>query len=721
MLLDSNCDGERSSQTTTHSHARIFVGMMSMDKYLNSRVKAAVDTWMKRAEITVAVFANNNGTLNSRNERVTILENGVPVIQLAGVTDYVYPPQKKSFAMLNYLYAEHINDYDWFVRLDDDAFVNGEYLNLLLNSINSSKPFYLGGVGFGKHQEDYMEYDENYCMGGPGMVFSRGLLRKIGPKLSDCLLNLLTEHEDLELGRCVFKLGGVKCATNWQMRELFFQNFYKGGYAPNIKHISPHKIDTGVIFHANKEPEYQYNFQKLLLQRRIVLKLDYISHRQKEIRRVTWPEKDTENPAVNVNENIRWSALVGDTSFGSSERVLSRGTHSTLKARLAANTMEFIRSMENNRDVPHGKLSSVKHLHSYRTLNGNLSMDIISWFEGSYQPSSTAYADLNYPTRTLNVHQRQYICNSVHFLHEPYEVNVSAVNNRTIERYLWLSLMPSSSIPSKPLRSEDDTTINFVTTLSGRASNFLRFIENFETTFLKRGENVNLFVTLFEQSANSAAFATEIIENLQQKYLELKLQILLLNTTFKFSRGVGLQAASKQINNPNEILFFCDIDLIFRPEILTRIRRNVQQGHRVYYPVFFSQYDPKIVYADKGSPLSHFHFDDISGFWRYFSFGMFAIYKSDFEKTGGFDTSIHGWGLEDLKMVAEVQKAGLDIFQSTEPAQVHIYHDKFCDPKTTPKQFEDCKKSRATHFGSKSFLYFLYKFSSNLANELGHS
>lgn len=43
-------------------------------------------------------------------------------------------------------------------------------------------------------------------MGGPGVLFSRETLRQVGPKLENCLTNLLTTHEDVELGRCVRSL-----------------------------------------------------------------------------------------------------------------------------------------------------------------------------------------------------------------------------------------------------------------------------------------------------------------------------------------------------------------------------------------------------------------------------------------------------------------------------------------------------------------------------------
>jgi len=59
--------------------------------------------------------------------------------------------------------------------------------------------------------------------------------------------------------------------------------------------------------------------------------------------------------------------------------------------------------------------------------------------------------------------------------------------------------------------------------------------------------------------------------------------------------------------------------------------------------------------------------------------------------------------------VNAIIERGYAVFKSNEPAQVHVYHDKYCDPTLTEKQVESCKKSRASHFGSRQQLYKLWK------------
>ena len=126
----------------------------------------------------------------------------------------------------------------------------------------------------------------------------------------------------------------------------------------------------------------------------------------------------------------------------------------------------------------------------------------------------------------------------------------------------------------------------------------------------------------------------------------------------EFSRGAGLQLAAESVTRDDsrsgEVLFFCDVDLVFTRDILSHIRRNTVVGRQVYYPVFFSQYDPALVYAQRARPQSPFSFDELDGFWRYFSYGMVALYSSDFARTPGFDLTIRGWGLEDVHLVSLV-------------------------------------------------------------------
>lgn len=96
----------------------------------------------------------------------------------------------------------------------------GEKLELFLRSLNSSKPLYLGQTGLGTTEELgklALEPGENFCMGGPGMIFSREVLRRMVPHIGSCLREMYTTHEDVEIGRCVRRFGGTQCVWSYEV------------------------------------------------------------------------------------------------------------------------------------------------------------------------------------------------------------------------------------------------------------------------------------------------------------------------------------------------------------------------------------------------------------------------------------------------------------------------------------------------------------------------
>ena len=54
---------------------------------------------------------------------------------------------------------------------------------------------------------------------------SKELLRMLSPHLNNCLKKLMTEHEDLELGRCIQEKLGISCIRSYEANRLFKQNY----------------------------------------------------------------------------------------------------------------------------------------------------------------------------------------------------------------------------------------------------------------------------------------------------------------------------------------------------------------------------------------------------------------------------------------------------------------------------------------------------------------
>lgn len=104
----------------------------------------------------------------------------------------------------------------------------GDKLEEFLRSLNSSKPLYLGQTGLGNIEELGklgLEPGENFCMGGPGMIFSREVLRRMVPHIGECLREMYTTHEDVEVGRCVRRFGGTQCVWSYEVRQSVMKMF----------------------------------------------------------------------------------------------------------------------------------------------------------------------------------------------------------------------------------------------------------------------------------------------------------------------------------------------------------------------------------------------------------------------------------------------------------------------------------------------------------------
>ncbi|XP_077099525.1 chondroitin sulfate synthase 3 isoform X3 [Siphateles boraxobius] len=222
----------------------LYVGVMTAQKYLSSRAVAAYRTWSPSIPGRVEFFSSEG------SEKIP-LPVPVPLVSLAGVDDS-YPPQKKSFMMLKYMHDHYLDKYEWFMRADDDVYIRGEKLELFLRSLNSSKPLYLGQTGLGTTEELgklALEPGENFCMGGPGMIFSRELLRRMAPHIGACLREMYTTHEDVEIGRCVRRFGGTQCVWSYELQiqaneptgsttDIYFTSFHSGSEA-HLKHPAP--------------------------------------------------------------------------------------------------------------------------------------------------------------------------------------------------------------------------------------------------------------------------------------------------------------------------------------------------------------------------------------------------------------------------------------------------------------------------------------------------
>ena len=205
---------------------RLYIAIITAEKYLATRAKAIYDTWandIDSANKLVFYVGTDCNVSYPGLEKLTI-------VHLKNVPDSVYPPQRKVFAALQHMYRYNGDGYQWFVRADDDVYIRVARLDRLLGRLDPNEKVYLGRAGMGKKQDIkrlQLRPHERYCMGGPGVVLSRATLNAVAPYLDRCLEAVEAHNrvgkgvaggvwfnEDVELGRCISRTVSIQCSNS---------------------------------------------------------------------------------------------------------------------------------------------------------------------------------------------------------------------------------------------------------------------------------------------------------------------------------------------------------------------------------------------------------------------------------------------------------------------------------------------------------------------------
>ena len=189
----------------------------------------------------------------------------------------------------------------------------------------------------------------------------------------------------------------------------------------------------------------------------------------------------------------------------------------------------------------------------------------------------------------------------------------------------FLGLRFTSKAVSDPIQNK---IIHFILPLSGRSEIFERFLKNYEEVCISSGEKTKLLVILFPHKKEDSFNRTlKLVNNL--KYRHPSAEINVIQNFRNFSRAKALDIGVSTLEN-EDLMFFVDVDIVFTRSALIRIRLNTVANLRIYFPIVFSQYDPKIVYGnqkERGGFIIH----DESGYWRQFGFGIVTLYKADYK------------------------------------------------------------------------------------------
>ena len=148
-----------------------------------------------------------------------------PVINLSqGVDDdHSHQLRPNTYQLLKYMHDNFIDDFGWFMRTSDNVYVRVEQLTNHLAKVDPNREQCFGySTDSGGHQkiDSDMHVEEGYGVGGPVSIFSRGLLKKLGPHLDRCLTNVNNTSKERDVEKCLRERVAFQCGRNSEVMTV---------------------------------------------------------------------------------------------------------------------------------------------------------------------------------------------------------------------------------------------------------------------------------------------------------------------------------------------------------------------------------------------------------------------------------------------------------------------------------------------------------------------
>lgn len=221
----------RTLATKLYQDVRILCCVFTTPKNHRNRAFPVSQTWGKRCNKLIFMSTKRDRTLDAVAMNVTTEKT----------------PWAKTKYALQFIYQRYRNDYDWFLKADDETFVILENLRFFLYAYSTNDPIYFG---YKMNRPEFVKHGYNGG-GGGSYIFSQTALYRFVNEMSNnvhsavCRMHSKNGNEDIELGKCMESLDVVAGDTRDDMK--------RGRFFPNTPeaHLIPGKI-------ARSDPIWKY-------------------------------------------------------------------------------------------------------------------------------------------------------------------------------------------------------------------------------------------------------------------------------------------------------------------------------------------------------------------------------------------------------------------------------------------------------------------------------